>query len=114
MEDGRWKQSSLRTKAFIDMLTSLACESGAEATALQTLRDGQTYPNRAERLECGAFTAAFARTIVFINSQRSCAGASGVAAPVFALLQRGKALCHRSPRRWLVRGWAVQTGALMR
>jgi hypothetical protein len=57
-------------KGFHGSFTSRAGDSGAEATALQTLRDGRTYPNRAERLECGAFTAAFARTTVFINSQR--------------------------------------------
>jgi hypothetical protein len=35
-------------------------ESGAKATALQTLRDHRTSPGRAKRLDCGAFTAAFA------------------------------------------------------
>jgi hypothetical protein len=33
-------------------------ESRAEATALQTLRDGHAYSPHAQRLECGAFTAA--------------------------------------------------------
>ena len=34
-------------------------KSGAEATAVQTLRDGGAASNFAERLDCGAFTAAF-------------------------------------------------------
>jgi len=34
-------------------------ESGAEATALQTLARHWTSPNFAKRLDCGAFTAAF-------------------------------------------------------
>jgi hypothetical protein len=29
---------------------------------LQTLRDCRAFPNRAKRLECGAFTAAFRMT----------------------------------------------------
>jgi molybdenum cofactor cytidylyltransferase len=33
--------------------------SGAKAAAVQTLRDCETSPNRAKRLDCGAFTAAF-------------------------------------------------------
>jgi len=36
-------------------------ESGAEATALQALRESEGCPALAERLECGAFTAAFLR-----------------------------------------------------
>lgn len=36
-------------------------ESGAEATAFQTLREFQTSENFAKRLECGAFTAALFR-----------------------------------------------------
>jgi len=36
-------------------------ESRAEATAVQTLRDNQESSRRAKRLDCGAFTAAFAR-----------------------------------------------------
>jgi hypothetical protein len=34
-------------------------KSGAEATALQTLRAGQVILRPAERLECGGFTIAF-------------------------------------------------------
>jgi len=37
-------------------------ESGAEATALQTLARRMNAPAGAERLECGVFTAAFVRT----------------------------------------------------
>ena len=37
-------------------------ESGAKATAVQTLRAGRKLPNFEERLNCGVFTAAFART----------------------------------------------------
>jgi hypothetical protein len=44
-----------------------AGESGAEATAVQTLRDGHAFTNRAERLDCGAFTAAFACTWRKVN-----------------------------------------------
>ncbi len=39
--------------------TLVASQSGAEATAVQTLRDCPTSPKRAKRLDCGAFTAAF-------------------------------------------------------
>jgi len=35
-------------------------ESGAKATAVQTLRDMRTRTNSAKRLDCGAFTADFA------------------------------------------------------
>jgi len=34
-------------------------QSGAEAAALQTLRDCRGAPNFAKRLDCGRFTAAF-------------------------------------------------------
>jgi hypothetical protein len=34
-------------------------QSGAKATAVQTLRDGRTSSKCAKRLDCGAFTAAF-------------------------------------------------------
>ena len=37
-----------------------AHQSGAEATAVQTLRDELVRPNCAQRLDCGAFTAALA------------------------------------------------------
>jgi hypothetical protein len=37
----------------------LAKNSGAKATAVHTLRDCQTAMNRAKRLDCGVFTAAF-------------------------------------------------------
>jgi hypothetical protein len=37
-------------------------ESGAEATAVQTLRVHHAPPDHAERLDCGAFTAAFRAT----------------------------------------------------
>jgi hypothetical protein len=37
----------------------LATEGGAEATALQTLRECCASVNLANRLECGAFTATF-------------------------------------------------------
>ena len=36
-------------------------KSGAEATAVQTLRDQRTPSLRAERLDCVRFTAAFVR-----------------------------------------------------
>jgi hypothetical protein len=36
-------------------------ESGAEVTAVQTLCECLAFTNRAERLDCGAFTAAFLR-----------------------------------------------------
>jgi hypothetical protein len=36
-------------------------QSGAKATALQTLRDISTVTNDAKRLDCVRFTAAFAR-----------------------------------------------------
>jgi len=36
-----------------------ANESGAKAAAVQTLRECQATLNCAERLDCGAFTAAF-------------------------------------------------------
>ena len=36
-------------------------ESGAEATAVQTLRVRRALMNLAKRLDCGAFTAAFSR-----------------------------------------------------
>jgi hypothetical protein len=45
-----------RSKPCID---PRACESGAEATAVQTLRAGRALPDFAKRLDCGAFTAAF-------------------------------------------------------
>ena len=41
-------------------LQSSSQDSGAEATAVQTLRDGRTRSCLAKRLDCGAFTAAFA------------------------------------------------------
>ena len=43
--------------------------------ALQTLRDCRTFPNHAQRLDCGAFTAAFPGA----RSQRT-----GMYAPIFA------------------------------
>jgi hypothetical protein len=47
----------------VSLLVSFdADESGAKATALQTLRDIENRVTVAKRLECGAFTAAFART----------------------------------------------------
>jgi hypothetical protein len=39
-----------------------AGKSGAEATAVQTLRECPAAANRAKRLDCGAFTAAFGWT----------------------------------------------------
>jgi hypothetical protein len=42
--------------------TSRAGESGAEATAVQTLRAGHDHMTDAERLDCVRLTAAFART----------------------------------------------------
>jgi hypothetical protein len=51
---------------------------GAEAAAVQTLRDCQAPANRAKRLDCGAFTAAFASPATWIsrslqsNSQARC------------------------------------------
>jgi len=36
-----------------------ALESGAKVTAVQTLRVRPASQNRAKRLDCGAFTAAF-------------------------------------------------------
>ena len=41
--------------------------------------------------------AAFMRTEDFVYSYAFRAGESAVAAPVFAWLRRGKALCRRSP-----------------
>jgi hypothetical protein len=38
--------------------------------ALQTLRDCRASPNRAERLECGAFTATFGREKRFVRQSR--------------------------------------------
>src|SRR2546425_12366152 len=52
-------------------------KSGAKATAVQTLRDCRACPDRAKRLECGAFTAAFGRREWFLHShllQDSVAG----------------------------------------
>jgi hypothetical protein len=40
----------------------MRAKSGAEATALQTLRAVRMRLASAQRLECGAFTAAFGRT----------------------------------------------------
>ena len=39
-------------------------ESGAEATAVQTLRECLALASCAKRLDCGAFTAAFGEPIV--------------------------------------------------
>ena len=52
-------------------------ESGAEATAVQTLRDDQAHLNRAKRLDCGAFTAAFPTTTRKANLQRNRTSTSG-------------------------------------
>ena len=43
-----------------------ARQSGAKATAVQTLREHWPSPNRAKRLDCGRFTAAFPR---FLETQ---------------------------------------------
>ena len=51
-----------RTKVGHYLKTSRPPESGAKATALQTLTRPPSVLNLAERLECGVFTAAFART----------------------------------------------------
>jgi hypothetical protein len=40
-------------------LQSPSRESGAEATAVQTLRDGRMHSSCTKRLDCGAFTAAY-------------------------------------------------------
>jgi hypothetical protein len=41
------------------LISRLSNESGAEATADQTLRACQAAPDRANRQDCGAFTPAF-------------------------------------------------------
>jgi hypothetical protein len=56
----------VRAKAFYRLITLRARESGAKATALQALRDVENCMAVAERLECGAFTAAFVRAEVFL------------------------------------------------
>ena len=45
-------------KTFLITLGSRQNQSGAKATAVQTLRDFLASSNRAKRLDCGAFTAA--------------------------------------------------------
>jgi hypothetical protein len=45
-------------------------ESGAKATALQALSRLPSASNLAERLECGAFTAAFAREMLHHDLNR--------------------------------------------
>jgi hypothetical protein len=52
----------VRTKAGHDLKTSRPPESGAKATALQTLARLASVFHFAKRLECGVFTAAFVRT----------------------------------------------------
>jgi hypothetical protein len=42
-------------------LQSLSKDSGAEATAIQTLREDRRRSRFAKRLDCGAFTAALVR-----------------------------------------------------
>jgi tetratricopeptide (TPR) repeat protein len=46
-------------KSSCQQVVGSACESAAKAIAVQTLCDCPALPNRAKRLECGAFTAAF-------------------------------------------------------
>jgi len=45
----------------------IVSKSGAEATAIQTLTRLPNVLHFAERLECGAFTAAFSAESVFIR-----------------------------------------------
>ena len=52
----------------------IANESGAEATAVQTLRECHAALNHANRLDCGAFTAAWVATLQtqsVINNRQS-------------------------------------------
>ena len=44
---------------MLDLQMAMTKESGAEATALQTLRAGQVILRPVERPECGRFTIAF-------------------------------------------------------
>ena len=46
-------------------------KSGAKDTAVQTLRECRASANRAERLECGAFTAAFGWGKQFFRQSRN-------------------------------------------
>jgi len=52
-----------RNAVFRYFAPHTASESGAEATAVQTLRAEPWRGMNAERLDCGAFTAAFAPTL---------------------------------------------------
>jgi len=52
-------------------------QSGAEATALQTLARPMTTPTGAKRLDCGVFTAAFVRTTRYRTYQNLCPRESG-------------------------------------
>jgi len=55
------RQRRYNTGEPIDFLNGFRWlfQSGAEATAVQTLRVGRTLSNLAKCLDCGAFTAAF-------------------------------------------------------
>ena len=78
-----------RTKVIHHSKTPRPPESGAKATALQTLTRLPSVSHVAKRLECGVFTAALARTKAAVNSTNPRPLKSGVTA----------ALCHRIPRR---------------
>jgi hypothetical protein len=77
-------------KIFSCMTAPRAGESGAKAIALQTLREVENRVAVAERLDCGAFTAALVRAEVFPRLPAFGAGARGVAV----------AFRHHSPKRW--------------
>jgi hypothetical protein len=79
-----------RPMASHDSKTFRPPESGAKATALQTLTRLPSVFHFAKRLECGVFTAALARTKASHCLRASRPPESGVAA----------ALCHRSPKCW--------------
>jgi len=53
-----------RRTSHYHVRTKLGRESGAEATALQTLRADRTPQTRAKRLDCGAFTAALLAPVI--------------------------------------------------
>ena len=55
----------MRISRLTERNASCAGESGAEATAVQTLREVRRRPGVAQRLDCGAFTAALSLTLVF-------------------------------------------------
>ena len=69
-----------RAESYLKSVNFRPPESGAKATAVQTLRDGPAFSNFAKRLDCGAFTAAFCPHGKFSDEEAPRARESGVAA----------------------------------